>query len=960
MKNLLLSLLCVLCALNVSAQQVSEKLNRMPVAVKATNGNLVSWRLLTTDPDGITFDVYRGDTRIAENIGNRTNYLDADGNAGDTYKIVTSTGETSECRAWDNIYTTFKVQRPAAITSGNTTGRYRPDDMSVGDVDGDGDYEYILKWMPDNARDNGSSGYSSPCIIDCYKYDALAGTATQLWRINLGLNIRSGNHYTQFLVYDFDGDGKAEVTCKTAPGSIDGKGNYVSLAATDATIKAIDNTKSYVNSNGHVTGGEELLTIFNGETGAAMHTIWYNPARSMGIGATGATSYGKWESEAGKSTNYNRGERYNACVAYLDGLSKLPSIIYERGYYNSCFLWAVDWNGTTLTQRWLHAGDGKSSWKTYDGTNKQIYSGTGKSSYGQGVHGISVGDVNNDGYDEICIGSATIAHDGQLLCSTGKGHGDAIHLADLVPDRPGLEVMMPHEESPYGYDVHDATTGELLVYETSSGDNGRGLAADFVPEHYGCEFWSSANTITTCDDGTLLSAKKPDTNFRIYWTGAIHDQTFDGRYDSSTGTAAPRIMQWNSDKSRVDTYLELSSYGNPMSCNSTKATPCLQADLFGDWREEIVMFQYESNYNNSECTIMIFSTPDETKYKVPCLMQDHVYRMGVAWQNSAYNQPPHLGYYLPDRFQEAQFQNVSGTARQNVTLGEAITPLVYSYRNCTKLNVTTLPDGITFSQDETAKTFTISGTPTAIGTSTITVSSIDGDGSAAVTLTIVVRDPSQKNPDSDIEGVLYYWESPEGTVREAGGLAVAEVDDSRVNYLNGSYYTISLCGKGAEISTGGAYVEIILNNAIEAGNVLDITAYRNKDTDADATFYFLYDNGVEVKDDQYINNLQKELASGEGYEQPGIVRFELGSDVAGCKSIKMSRNTSGTNIFITKIMLYKDLDYANGKGGDGIISIASDSTVSTDATIYSLSGQRISTPQRGSIYIIKGKKAIAR
>lgn len=648
MKKIIFSIITMLISTSFAmAQQVAEKLNRAPIAVKASNGVLVSWRSLKEDPEGISFNVYRDGTQIASNLSTKTNILDAAGKGGETYKLETVVNgtvvETNEVKAWKNMFMSVKVNRPSAITASNggSLGYYFPDDMSVGDLDGDGDYELILKWMPNNSQDSGSNGQTSPCIIDAYEMDG-----TQLWRINLGKNIRTGNHYTQFLVYDLDGDGKAEMICKTAPNSKDGKGNFVTAAATDNAIKAVDNNKNCINGNGHSTSGEEFLTVFNGQTGAAMHTVWYNPPRSAKPFATGATSYGGWESVIGKSTNYNRGERYNIAAAYLDGLDKLPSAIIQRGYYTYAFFWAVDWNGKELKTRWLHAGDAASTWKTYDSAGKEIYNGSGKSSFGQGVHGISVGDVDLDGFDEIVMGSATIDHNGKLLCSTGLGHGDAIHLADLCPDRSGLEIMMPHEESPYGYDVHDAATGELIVSATSSGDNGRGIAGDFYPKHKGSEFWSSANSMLACDGASGIPAKKGDTNFRIYWTRDPFDQTFDGHYNKDTFKSAPTIGIWNG--SSFSTFQSFDSHGDPESCNTTKATPCLQADLFGDWREELIMYQYEADTRVNTMTLMIFSTPEPTNYKVPCLMQDHVYRMGVAWQNSSYNQPPHLGYSLAE------------------------------------------------------------------------------------------------------------------------------------------------------------------------------------------------------------------------------------------------------------------------------------------------------------------------
>lgn len=669
MKKILTMCLMALFVVSASAEgvQVKEKLNRAPVAVKTSQGILVSWRYLADDGDA-TFSVYRNNSLVKSGIADVTNYLDADGSAGDTYKVVSSKGGEATCKAWSSMYTTIELDRPAARKSitGNLTGRYRPDDISVGDVDGDSEYELIVKWFPDNQRDSGKDGIASATYIGCYEMDG-----TKKWMLDVGDGVRSGNHTTQFLVYDFDGDGKAEVIFKTAPDSKDGKGNYVTQAG-DATIKAIAASTVSVNSKGRVTAGAEFLTVFNGETGEAMHTIFYSPGRSMVDFPNSDTSY----SSSWGDSSYNRGERYNAAVAYLDGTNSLPSAIMQRGYYTACYIWAVDWNGSALKTRWLHKGTAKEKWSVVDAAGTELANETtnpvtsqSKSSYGQGVHGISIGDVNGDGKDDICIGAATIGSDGKLLCATGFGHGDAIHLADLCPDRPGLEVMMPHEETSsfgsYGYDVHDATTGEILASASypSGTDNGRGLACDFIPANRGFEFWSScpteynASTKTTtakdnrtfdCATGNAVYEKMADTNFRIYWTGDPFDQTFDGRYDSGSETSAPRIRNWNTSSKSINLFQEFSEYGNPQACNTTKSTPCLQADLLGDWREEIIMTEYESDWSASKCKLHIYSTPEPTNYKVPCLMEDHMYRMGIAWQNSSYNQPPHLGYYLPD------------------------------------------------------------------------------------------------------------------------------------------------------------------------------------------------------------------------------------------------------------------------------------------------------------------------
>ena len=647
MKRLLLFVTALVTTLFVcAAEYPKEILNRTPVAVKTNTGILVSWRSLVNDASDLGFDVYRGDTKLTSSpITTKTNFLDESGQAGDTYTIKSTAGEEFSVTAWDSMYKTIAVNRPPATkdASGGLTGRYRPDELSLGDVDGDGEFEMIIKWLPDNQRDSGKEGKASPTYLTCNRMDG-----TQLWRINLGHNIRSGNHTMTFLVYDFDGDGKAEMICRTAAGSTDGKGNYVSEAGAN-DIKSTDNTKTYQNSKGYVTGGEEFLTVFNGETGAAMHTIWYCPNRAGGENGGAASINNFWGDNYG-----GRAERFNAAVAYLDGAN--PTAILQRGYYTQCYIWAVDWNGTELKTRWLHKGTSKTAWSLLDAAGTELANQTtnpvtsqGKSSYGQGVHGITIADVNGDGFDDICIGSATIGHDGKLLCATGFGHGDAIHVADLVPDRPGLEVMMPHEESPYGYDVHDATTGEVLYSATSDKDNGRGLACDFIPSHKGSEFWSSAESVMrACEDGTQVNGSKPDTNFRIYWTGDPFDQTFDGRYDSGTGKCSPRIRAWNTESKGITTVQTFTNYGSPQSSNTTKATPCLQADFLGDWREELVMWQYESDWSSPTVNLLVFSTPQETEFKVPCLLQDHQYRMAVVWQNASYNQPPHLSYSLAE------------------------------------------------------------------------------------------------------------------------------------------------------------------------------------------------------------------------------------------------------------------------------------------------------------------------
>ena len=636
-----------------------EKLDRGLVALPANSGsgNFVSWRFLGTDDTNTRFDLVRNGTTIATDL-EVSNYKDDSSNSSSEYQVVTKVnGEavnTSDpVKAWGEVYKKLKLDRPAKGAQGGT---YSPNDCSVGDVDGDGEFEIFVKWDPSNSQDNSNGGKTDNVYIDCYKLDG-----TKLWSIDLGVNIRAGAHYTQFQVYDFDGDGKAELMCKTAPGSKDGKGNYVNQVATDEKIKAANNEKDHRTSAGRINSGHEYLTVFNGETGEAIHTIAYYPNRNAKAELSEAAGSFNWDDRSGKSDkgDYgNRGERYLAATAYLDGPDHNPSGIFCRGYYTFAYIWAVDFDGKELKTRWLHGSDSRTTykWMIPDEDNPQrLISKTLKGNtctsglkrytmYANGNHNMSIADVDGDGKDEIIWGSAALDDDGKMLYAVGFGHGDAIHLADLDPDRPGLELFDVHEEKgDYAWDLHDAATGEIIFKGGPKGaDNGRGLAADIVAGNRGYEFWSSYGGPENASDrnqnpfsaqtGKQVISQKASMNFRIYWDGDMQDELFDGT----------TISHWDNNNNMY-TSTALGNYNASQSCNGTKATPNLLADLFGDWREEVILWS-----GNDNATLNIFTTNIPTPYRVPTLMHDHTYRMGICWQNTAYNQPPHLGYYLPD------------------------------------------------------------------------------------------------------------------------------------------------------------------------------------------------------------------------------------------------------------------------------------------------------------------------
>lgn len=730
MKKLYLLALSLFAGLSISAQTYVERLSRGVVALPSEKGNFVSWRYLSTDAPGTTFNLMRDGDVIASSLSTVTCFTDTEGTKDSRYSVQTLVNgqveETSdEVQAWAQPYLSVPLIRPVDATGPDgRTYTYTPNDCSVGDVDGDGDYEIFVKWDPSNAHDNSHNGYSGEVYLDCYKKEGIL-----MWRVSLGENIRAGAHYTQFMVYDFDGDGKAEMICKTAPGTKDGKGNYVTDAATDAEIKGADNAAIYRDERGHVLNGPEYLTVFNGKDGHAVHTVFYNPNRAFGVG--GAPEYAT--KEWGDHNPGNRGERYLACVAFLGGKNANPSAVMCRGYYTRSYLWAVDFDGSKLSTRWLHASVSPQEWMVMDAGGNKIAEATGLNctAFGQGAHSIAVADVDGDGYDEITYGSAAIDHDGKLLYSTGLGHGDAQHLGDLIPDRPGLEYYMSLEGGEHGSNLRDARTGEILFRNKDRQDTGRGIAADIDPEHRGSEMWCAAEKKVYNVDGTVVAETEQwlPQNFRIYWDGDLYDELIgnggrglapgasdmagqqrgngnrqrrggrnggsgfgeggfsDGNFgegnfgggqgmrqgnrqwgggpqDAGTanmdslrqqrmrqfGARTQRyyIAKWNGkgiDNVMISGKENLSDWGNSASCNGTKATPCIQADLFGDWREEIVLYDASDRSH-----LNIFTTNIPTEYRVPTLMHDHVYRMGVCWQNTSYNQPPHMGYYLPDLF----------------------------------------------------------------------------------------------------------------------------------------------------------------------------------------------------------------------------------------------------------------------------------------------------------------------
>ncbi|HBF79905.1 MAG TPA: hypothetical protein DD420_08210 [Streptomyces sp.] len=566
----------------------AEALDRGVVSVHTDSGNLVSWRWLGTDPDNVAFNVYRAGTKVNSSpVTASTNYFHADAPATADYTVRAVVNGVEQADSAHAVqfragYKDVPISPPAGGTTPDGVAyTYEANDASVGDLDGDGALDFVLKWQPTNAKDNSQSGYTGNTVLDGVRLDG-----TRLWRIDLGRNIRSGAHYTQFQVYDYDGDGRAEVAVKTADGSVDGTGKVIGSASAD-----------HRNSSGYILSGPEYLTMFDGLTGAAMGTVDYVPAR--GTVSSWGDSYG------------NRVDRFLAGTAYLDG--SRPSLIMARGYYTRSVVAAWDWRGGVFPRRW--------TFDTNSSTN------TGKGYDGQGNHQLSVADVDGDGKDEIVYGAMAVDDNGSALWTTRNGHGDAQHVGDLDPSRPGLEEFKVDEDSskPSSW-MADAKTGQILWSTPAAGDNGRGVSGDIWAGSPGAESWSSAVSGVRDPKGTVVGSRKPSsTNFLAWWDGDTTRELLDGTHIDKYGPSG--------DTRQL-------TAASVHSNNGTKATPSLSGDILGDWREEVVW----PTTNNT--ALRIYSTPYETGTKITTLLHDTQYRTALAWQNTAYNQPPHPSFAI--------------------------------------------------------------------------------------------------------------------------------------------------------------------------------------------------------------------------------------------------------------------------------------------------------------------------
>jgi len=571
-----------------------EYLDRGLVAIRTgPNTVFLSWRLLGADSKEIAFNLIR--TRDGKNptklnpvpITDQTCFVDtqADFSTAVGYQVSTILGGKEQPADKPLVLPADTPIQPYLTIPLKTLPRHRPGDASVGDLDGDGQYEIVLK-QEMRPRDNSGSGTTGQTKLEAYKLDG-----SFLWRIDLGINIREGAHYTQFMVYDLDGDGRAEIACKTADGTIDGTGKVLG-----------DPNSDYRNENGKILDGPEFLTVFDGRTGAELATVPYIPPRGQ------VTAWG--------DNTGNRVDRFLACIAYLDG--QRPSLMMCRGYYTRSVLAAWNWRDGKLTGLWTFDSDSAPDGEKYRG---------------QGNHNLSVGDVDGDGKDEIIYGACAIDDDGRGLYSTGLGHGDAMHLSDIDPDRPGLEVFGIHEDPrhPYGANLRDAATGKVL-WGLQSNDAVRGVSMDIDPRHPGYECWAvggGLDGLYNCKGRKIADRKPSSCNMGIWWDDDLLRELLNGT----------TIEKWNPLEASAARLLEARDF-DCTRINGSKSNPCLCADILGDWREELILPTRDGSQ------LRIFTTTIPTTIRMPTLMHDPVYRLSVAWQNVGYNQPTQPGFYL--------------------------------------------------------------------------------------------------------------------------------------------------------------------------------------------------------------------------------------------------------------------------------------------------------------------------
>ena len=659
------------------------KTYRSVVAITTENGVFLSWRLFLNDPSGIGFNVYRNGVKVnSEILGPAyTDYLDT-GNLYGNYQIeVLDNGQrigvSEVVHTWADDYLLIPLDKPTKNYLSNGVaydGKYNAYDAVPGDLTGNGIMDLVIFWSPENEQDSANAGRTGNVYVDAYSLDG-----TKIWgagkHIDLGPNIRAGNHDQSMAVADFADYGLADIMVKTAPLTVDTAGNVLGPIDANGNIRMwtkvgddiLDEdgnvvnqaTYRYSNSNGYVLAGEEYLSIFNGRTGEFMDTIWFPVPRNV-------MAYGTTNPEG------NRTQRFTAGVANMGGPGL--SAFFQRGYYTgqAYSVSAIDFDGENLDVRWIFCSDpylqgtpvegpygiyssgsffGSTSYGPFNVrsagpyADKAVYGelGAGSNVRGQGNHQNAVAIVDECGLDSIFFGSLCLNWDGKIRWNNRKGHGDAMHLAKHMPDRPGLQILRCYEDL-QGIAMTDADTGEIIwEYRDSSEDVGRCMAADIDPNYPGNEVWAYPGQGIYTSDGVFLTNVLPQGaggrqspfNFAIYWSGNTSRNLLDG------GVNAYVLAGRRAESGAYVTDL-VKVFPGTYSNAGSKQVPMLVADLFGDFREETVY--RDATSAALFVTTSTINTVHEGPYAIPetgipTLMDSHQYAMQILGQHSCYNQP---------------------------------------------------------------------------------------------------------------------------------------------------------------------------------------------------------------------------------------------------------------------------------------------------------------------------------
>ena len=591
MKKVLLFMLFGLLGLNVHAQRNVDRIDRGLVAVKASSGVFCSWRVLGEEYYDVTYNIYRDGTKLNDTPLQVSNYTDNGGSLSSVYTVEAVVRGVPQPKS-NGVKALANGYLEITPDHGSLSGTFVPNDAIAADLDGDGELELIVKF------DHANTGDDTYTVIEAYKLDG-----TKLWWINCGRNMGDfQNNEINIAAYDWDLDGRAECVMRAADGTV--------IHMADGTTQTIgDASKNYrptESGQWFVHDGAEFLLYLDGLT-AKPYQVMPFPLKRLEAGETSLDA--AWGDGYG-----HRSSKYFFGAPYFDG--KKPSIFLARGIYTRHKMIAYDVNPAdhSLVTRW--------TWNC--NTSGSIW-------YGQGYHNYIVADVDWDGRDEIVFGSMTIDDNGKGLASTGLGHGDAQHVSDFDPYRHGQEFFGANEDRP-GNNLCDATTRKILYRYSCSSDDGRAVMGNFSNDYPGCQGVSARDPglISSVTYGVLAGGSKSNIaqNMNIYWDGDLCEETFNG---SETRNSTGVIIKHGKGV--------IATLSGSLTNNDTKATPCLQADLFGDWREEVVM-------RTADNKIRIYTTAIPTQWRNYTLWHDHQYRNAIVWQMNGYNQPPHTSYFL--------------------------------------------------------------------------------------------------------------------------------------------------------------------------------------------------------------------------------------------------------------------------------------------------------------------------